>query len=50
MIDLIDGSHTLADLNQMVAAIRQANPRVPLRTGTDLVVQLDSIGAIVPFV
>jgi clorobiocin biosynthesis protein Clo-hal len=46
LIDLIDGSHTLADLNRMVAAIRQSDPRFLVRTGTDLVVQLDTIGAI----
>jgi hypothetical protein len=45
LIDLLDGAHTLADLNRMVAGIRQANPRVPIRTGTELLVQLRGIGA-----
>jgi clorobiocin biosynthesis protein Clo-hal len=46
LVDLLNGSHTLADLNRMVTGIRQANPRVPIRTGTELIVQLDSIGAL----
>jgi flavin-dependent dehydrogenase len=46
LIDLLDGSHTLADLNLMVAGIRQANPRIPIRTGTEILVQLDRIGAL----
>lgn len=46
IIDLFDGSHTLSDLNQVVAGIRNANPRIPIRSGTDLLVQLQSIGAL----
>lgn len=46
LLDLLNGSHTLADLNRMVEGIRRANPRLPIRHGTDLVVQLDSIGAL----
>ncbi|HTB00519.1 MAG TPA: NAD(P)/FAD-dependent oxidoreductase [Bradyrhizobium sp.] len=46
LVDLLDGSHSLSDLNRMATGIRHANPRLPIRTGTELLVQLDSIGAI----
>lgn len=46
LIDMLDGQHTLSEVNRMVSAIREANPLLPIRTGTELLVQLDSIGAI----
>jgi flavin-dependent dehydrogenase len=46
LIDLLDGSHTLRDLNRVVDRVRAMDAQVPLRTGTELVVQLDNIGAI----
>lgn len=46
LVDLLKGSHTLADLNRVVGGIRHMDGRLPIRTGTEILVQLDNIGAL----
>jgi hypothetical protein len=46
LIDLLDGRHTLDDLNRLVAEIRRLDNRVVVRSGTELVLQLEQIGAL----
>jgi clorobiocin biosynthesis protein Clo-hal len=50
LLNLFDGEHTLADLNEIGAALRILNKTTPMkirvRTGVDLLVQLDDIGAL----
>lgn len=46
LIDLLDGKHTLRELNQAVERVHRLDGRLPLRSGTELLVQLDNIGAI----
>jgi len=43
ILDLLDGSRNLEELNRIVDIIRVANPHVPIRTGTELLAQLDQI-------
>ncbi|HVU67172.1 MAG TPA: tryptophan 7-halogenase, partial [Ktedonobacteraceae bacterium] len=48
LLNLFDGTHTLADLNELSSAL-QALPEtahMPLRNGTDLAVQLDLLGVL----
>lgn len=48
LIDLFDGTHTLSDLNALSHSL-QALPQaahLPVRNGTDLVVQLDTLGVL----
>jgi hypothetical protein len=46
LVGLLDGSHSLDDLNRLVSGIRGMDGRLPMRTGTELLVQLDNIGAL----
>lgn len=46
LIEMLDGSHTVRDLNRIVEGIRKTDATLPIRTGTELVVQLDAIGAV----
>jgi len=46
LVDLLDGSHTVNDLNRVVKGIRAKDGRMPIRTGTELLVQLDNIEAL----
>ena len=43
--DLLKGSHALTDLNNAVNGIRERGGKVTDADGTELVVQLDDIGA-----
>ena len=48
LLNLFDGSHTLAELNNLTKGL-QALPEMaamPVRNGTDLLVQLDGIGVL----
>lgn len=44
--DLLTGSHSLTNLNTVVNGIRERADRLTVRTGTELVVHLDDIGAL----
>lgn len=48
LLNLFDGSHTLAELNELTGALRTlaSAARLPVRNGTDLAVQLDAIGVL----
>jgi 2-polyprenyl-6-methoxyphenol hydroxylase-like FAD-dependent oxidoreductase len=46
LVGMLDGSRTVSELNRVVASIRMLDARLPVRTGTELVVQLDNIGVI----
>ncbi len=46
LLRMMDGQHTLADVNRAAEDIGALNTRLPVRSGTDLVVQLDGIGAL----
>lgn len=46
LVRLLDGKHTLADLDSAAEAMRGLEQRLPVRTGTELVVQLADIGAL----
>jgi flavin-dependent dehydrogenase len=46
LVDLLDGKHTVRELNQLVERVHRLDGRLPLRSGTELLVQLDNIGAI----
>ena len=46
LVRLLDGSHSLDDLNHVVRELRGLDQRMPVRTGTELLVQLDDIGAL----
>ncbi len=46
LVRLLDGSHTLADINRVADELRGLDSRMPVRTGTELLVQLDDIGAL----
>ncbi len=46
LLRLLDGTHTLVDFNAATNHIRQLQKKVPIRNGTDLIVQLDNIGAL----
>jgi hypothetical protein len=46
LLRLFDGNHSLDDLNRAASEMRRVEQRMPVRTGTELVVQLDEIGAL----
>ena len=48
LFNLFDGSHTLATLNELTEALRAlpSTVHLPVRRGTELVVQLDAIGVL----
>lgn len=46
LLRVLDGQHTLADVNQMVSRMRAVPTRMPARSGTDLIVQLDHLGVL----
>ncbi len=48
LLNLFDGAHTLADLNDLSKTLQAlpATARMPVRNGTDLVVQLDTLGVL----
>lgn len=48
LLNLFDGTHTLADLNELSTALRSLpeTAHMPVRNGTDLLVQLDAIGVL----
>ena len=46
LVGLLDGSHTLDDLNNAVKELNTLDVRMPVRNGLDLLVQLDNIGAL----
>jgi flavin-dependent dehydrogenase len=46
LLRLFDGQHSLDDLNRAAGEMRLVEQRMPVRTGTELVVQLDEIGAL----
>jgi len=46
LVRLLDGAHTLGDLNRTADAMKSIQERMPLRSGTELVIQLDQIGAL----
>lgn len=45
-VGLLDGKHTLDDLNTATRKMQSLHTTVPVRNGTDLVVQLDNIGVL----
>ncbi len=48
LLNLFDGTHTLADLNELSSTLQAlpATAHMPLRNGTDLAVQLDLLGVL----
>jgi flavin-dependent dehydrogenase len=46
LVQMLDGKHTLAELDAAAAKIRAMQQRLPVRTGAELVVQLEGIGAL----
>ncbi len=46
LVHLLDGAHTLDDLNNAANNMRGLAARMPVRSGTELVIQLDEIGAL----
>jgi hypothetical protein len=46
MLGLLDGGHTLEDLNRAANDMLAMRARMPMRTGSELVAQLDAIGAL----
>lgn len=46
LVRLIDGSHTLDEINHAANNMRGLAARMPVRSGTELVIQLDEIGAL----
>lgn len=46
LVGLLDGGHTLDDLNNAVKELNTLDVRMPVRNGLDLLVQLDNIGAL----
>lgn len=46
LLRLFDGKHTLDEINRAADEIRAMQARMPVRRGTELVVQLDEIGAL----
>ena len=45
-LELLNGGHNLDYINRVATRIRELDPNLPLRTGTELVVQLNNIGLI----
>jgi hypothetical protein len=45
-VEMLNGQHSVAELDRVVQRIQQIDPRVPISMGTDLIVQLEDIGAI----
>jgi len=48
LVRMVDGRHTLADINRAAESIRALEQRMPVRSGTELLVQLEAIGALEP--
>jgi hypothetical protein len=50
LLSLLDGTHTLQDLNSASQELQAIDgmKRMPVRNGIDLLVQLDTIGALAP--
>ncbi|QBD77057.1 NAD(P)/FAD-dependent oxidoreductase [Ktedonosporobacter rubrisoli] len=46
LVNLLDGTHTLADLDEAARELQSLEIKMPLRGGLDLLVQLDTIGAL----
>ncbi len=46
LVNLLDGQHTLAELDDAARQIQKLTATLPVRNGTDLLVQLDNIGAL----
>jgi hypothetical protein len=46
LVRLLDGAHTLDDLNRAADNVRGMAARMPVRSGTELVIQLEEIGAL----
>lgn len=46
IIRLLDGSHTLSELNSAISEFKSLEAAVPIRNGIDLLVQLNDIGAL----
>lgn len=46
LLRYFDGQHTFADLNQAVADMRSSRLSMPVRSGVELITQLDQIGAL----
>ena len=48
LMRLFDGQHTLEEVNRVAEEIRSVKERLPIRSGTELAIQLDQIGALAP--
>ena len=48
LMRLFDGRHTLEEVNRAAEEIRSVKERLPIRSGTELAIQLDQIGALAP--
>lgn len=46
LVNLFDGQHTVDDLNRAAASMRALEQRMPVRSGIELLTQLDEIGAL----
>ncbi len=46
LLRVLDGQHTLAEIQQRVSQMRVMAARMPVRSGFDLVVQLDQLGVL----
>lgn len=46
LLSILDGTHTLDDLNKAIEGLQSLSVKMPMRNGIDLVVQLDGIGAL----
>ncbi|MBZ0296250.1 MAG: tryptophan 7-halogenase [Anaerolineae bacterium] len=46
VLRLLDGAHTLSDLDQVVSQIQAKQQRMPIRNGLDMLVQLDNLGVL----
>ncbi len=46
VLRLLDGAHTLSDLEAFIGQIQAQPQRMPLRNGLDLLVQLDTLGVL----
>jgi clorobiocin biosynthesis protein Clo-hal len=47
LVKMLDGDHTLADLNAAIGDLQTVKAKLPMRNSMDLLVQLDNIGALV---
>ncbi len=46
LVGMLDGKHTLADIERASDEMRAVEYRMPMRSGVDLLVQLDNIGVL----